>query len=610
MRYGFALAALALALCARWLLSPILGPEIAAAGIILAIFASAWYGGFGPAAVVILLGPVSMGLLFPDDSDGGGGIVGAILYFVITTGIALLSAGMSSAQRRAIAVAEELQTTLHSIGDAVLVTDRAGRVKSLNPVAEQLTGWQSEAARGQPLEAVFVVVHEKTRETVENPAARALREGIIVGLANHSVLISKQGVETAIDDSAAPIRGPDDTIIGVVLVFRDVSQQRRAADELRNLYQALREADRRKDEFLAMLAHELRNPLAPIRSGLDILSLEGGDKNEHIALMQEQVGHLVRLVDDLLDVSRIVRGKVELRLASVPVEVAVHRALDIVRPAAESRGQQLHVQLPDSPLFVNADPVRLVQILENLLNNASKYTDHGGRIELTVARDGESVVIAVRDNGMGIEPEFLPRVFELFTQASRSLDRAQGGMGIGLTLVHELVEMHGGSISAASEGRGHGSVFTVRLPLAEPEEAAAPAPLAGDAAQTPRRVLVVDDNVSAASMLTQLIGRLGPYDVQAAHNGSEALRLTKELRPDLVLLDIGLPGMDGYDVARAIRADADSNGLLLVAVTGYGQDDDRRLSREAGFDEHLVKPVPVADILRLFQHPKLSQVES
>ncbi|MEX0717668.1 MAG: PAS domain S-box protein [Planctomycetaceae bacterium] len=381
-------------------------------------------------------------------------------------------------------------------------------------------------------------------------------------------------------------------------VAEDLARRATIAIENAQLYQEVREAGRRKDEFLAMLAHELRNPLAPIRSGLDILRMEPNGQKETVELMQRQVEHLVRLVDDLLDVSRIMRGKVELRRQPTRIATIVQRATEAVRWSIDDQEQALAVELPDEAIVVDVDPVRLVQVIENLLNNASKYTDQGGRIAVAVERRGRSVLIHVRDDGIGIDEELLPRIFDLFTQSSRSLDRAQGGLGIGLTLVRSLVEGHGGTISARSAGPGKGSEFTVCLPVTDAVPLADDAPLEVRPALS-RRVLVVDDNVGAVRMLSLLLQRLGPHEVATAQDGPSALRMIAEFRPEVVLLDIGLPGMDGYEVAARVRKDPAHDDVLLVALTGYGQEEDRRKSRRAGFDEHLVKPPALDQIARV-----------
>ena len=359
---------------------------------------------------------------------------------------------------------------------------------------------------------------------------------------------------------------------------------------------ALVAADRGKDEFLAMLAHELRNPLAAIASAARALDAraegDGAPRSaELLAVIGRQSRHLARLVDDLLDVSRFSRGRIELRREPVELRRAVEGAVESVRPHVELRRQTLAVTLPDEPLWLDADLTRIEQILANLLHNAAKFTEPGGRIDLAAERQDAEVLVRVRDEGAGIDPELLPRVFDLFVQGGRSLARSRGGLGIGLTLVRSLVERHGGTIEAASEGPGRGSELRVRLPLlAAPERrepAAAPEPAAVAAGL---RVLLVEDNLDAAESLGELL-RIWGHEVAMAHDGAAALGAVLEIRPEVVLLDIGLPGMDGYEVASRLRATPGLAGLRLVAITGYGQESDRRRARLAGFDHHLVKPV-------------------
>ncbi len=382
---------------------------------------------------------------------------------------------------------------------------------------------------------------------------------------------------------------------------------RQAADfiEQMQLINSMREADHRKDEFLAMLAHELRNPLAPIRSGLDYLSMESNQSKEVVGIMRDQVEHLVRLVDDLLDVSRIARGKVELRQEIVEIAPLVNRAVESLSWAFKAKDQFLEVSVPDEPIYLRADPVRLVQVLGNLLNNASKYTPEGGQVQLDVSCQGDKLVLQVQDNGIGIEPELLPRVFDLFTQSSRALDRAQGGMGIGLTLVRSLVELHSGSISAESAGIGQGSRFTIKLPVSTQT------PLIKlkrvSAMSQARRILVVDDNYGAARLIAMLLKKLGSHEIEMTHDGPAALEAIETQQPDLVLLDIGLPGMDGYEVARTIRAREGNYQPFLVALTGYGRPEDIDESKAAGFDEHLVKPPSVDMLQAILADPRLCE---
>jgi PAS domain S-box-containing protein len=743
---------------------------------------------------------------------------------------------------------EWLRVTLSSIGDAVITTDIKGCVTFLNPVAQSLTGWTQEGAAGVPLESVFKIVNEETRQTVENPATRALREGVVVGLGNHTLLIAKDGTERPVEDSAAPIRSASGEVAGVVLVFRDITERRQAEQltqetvnyceciiatlrepfivldndlriktanrsfyetfqitpeetehqliynlsnrqwdipklrqlleevlreartvhdfevehsfpsigrriillnasrfesvvcrpnlillaiediterrraevaledsELRyrrlfetaqdaililderqgkifdanpfikdmlgysqgeivgkelwqigmfrdaeenkaafrelqdkgyiryenlplktkageqievefvsNVYQvdhrkviqcnirditersrlerkthdqaeALAELHQRKDEFLAMLSHELRNPLSAIFSALHVLRLQGNEnpiQQRAMTTMERQVGQLAHLVDDLLEVSRVVTGRIQLQFEILDLRGIAEHAIASVRPLIERRKHELSVSLPAEPVWVKGDPTRLEQVIVNLLNNAAKYTDEGGHIWLTVKQEDDEfeVVLRVRDTGVGIAPELLPRIFDLFTQASRTLDRSQGGLGIGLSLVQKLVELHGGKVAAHSGGIGHESEFVVRLPaLSSAGAPAAPIELAQRSGQT-SRVLVVDDNVDAADMLVMMLQMFG-HEVKAAYSGQGALETAVEYEPDFVLLDIGLPDINGHEVARQLRQHPQTKNVKLIAMTGYGQDSDRELSREAGIDHHLVKPV-------------------
>lgn len=749
--------------------------------------------------------------------------------------------------------AERLRTTLASIGDGVLTTDAAGCITQLNPVAETLTGWTTEEAMGRPLATIFHIVNDQTRRVVENPAMRALRDGVVVGLANHTLLIAKDGTEWPIDDSAAPIRCKDGDIVGCVLVFRDVTERRRvevqrqqseqrmralvdatasivwttdeagafvgpqpswrdytgqSADEhgdlgwadalhpedrervlarwqaararhglyenagrlwhaasesyrrfeargvpilgddgtvrewvgmivdvedrrrleadrlqlvmlaenstdfigicnmqleptfvnkaglemvgladfelarsvrveeyffpedqamileeflpsvlakgsgeaevrfrhfetgralwmlfrvfallddrgepvglatvsrditerrhlednLRRLAADLSEADRRKNEFLAMLAHELRNPLAPIRNALQLIQLKGGNGQvvEPISqMMERQVNHMTRLVDDLLDVSRISRGKIELRRERIELASAVRRAVEAATPLCKAMNQELNISLPPQAIYLHADAIRLIQAIGNVLNNASKFTDKGGRIDLTVERDGDQAVIRVRDNGIGMAADQLTRIFDMFTQVDTTLERTVSGLGIGLTLVKSLVEMHGGSVEAHSPGVDLGSELVMRLPiLIELQE---PLPEASDRASAnlaARRILVVDDNRDAATSLAMLL-KLTGHETHTAYDGVEALEAAAKVRPDAVLLDIGLPGLNGFGVARKIREASWGKTMVLVALTGWGSEQDREESRDAGFDGHVVKPVEYTALMSL-----------
>jgi signal transduction histidine kinase len=391
----------------------------------------------------------------------------------------------------------------------------------------------------------------------------------------------------------------------------EVEERKHLVEELRRRGEQLAEANRRKDDFLAILGHELRGPLAPVRNAIQVLKLSGApDSNLRWAsdVIERQVQHLSRLVDDLLDVSRITRGKVQLRDDEVALAAVVNRAVETSRPLIEERKHALTVSLSPEPLRLRGDAVRLTQVLSNLLSNAAKYTEEGGRIDLTVRREGDEAVVRVQDTGVGIPAEMLPRVFDLFTQVDGSAQRALGGLGVGLTLVRSLVEMHGGVVEAFSDGPGRGSTFVVRLPaLPNQQQAAAeeaPAPAAPAGGVPPRRVLVVDDNRDAAESLA-VLARLWGHEVRVAHDGPSALAAAAEQRPHVILLDLGLPGLSGVEVARRLREDPAFADTLLVALTGYGGEEDRRRSRDAGLHLHWVKPVDPAALQALLASPEV-----
>ncbi|MEX2308934.1 MAG: PAS domain S-box protein [Pirellulales bacterium] len=410
-------------------------------------------------------------------------------------------------------------------------------------------------------------------------------------------LLSKDGSYHWMIDAAAPRLGDDGTFLGYIGSVIDISNRKKMEEVLRESQAALLEADRRKDEFLALLAHELRNPLAPIRTGLELLRLAGDDRSviEEVRLtMDRQSQQMVRLIDDLLDVSRITRGTVELRTGRVELAWIMESAVETARPVIEEMGHKMTVRLPNRPVVLEADPTRLAQVISNLLNNAAKYMKRGGSIDLNAEQHGGSVVISVKDRGIGIPAEMIDRIFDMFIQVDGSLDRSHGGLGIGLTLVKRLVEMHGGTVEARSDGPDRGSEFIVRLPvvlglLKETNN------LDGQkiAATSKRRILVVDDNENAAQMLGMLLKALG-NDVRMVFDGLSAIKLAAEFRPDVVLLDIGMPQIDGYETARLIRQEPWGSTLVLAALTGWGQEDDKRRTREAGFDHHFVKPVEPA----------------
>jgi len=377
----------------------------------------------------------------------------------------------------------------------------------------------------------------------------------------------------------------------------------RLEQELRLKVEELAAADRRKDEFLATLAHELRNPLAPLRHALQLLRLAEDDPNlrrKASGVMERQLAQMVRLIDDLLDVSRITRNKLQLRKERVELATAVQSALEAVRPLVETAGHEVTVALPPEPVHLDADLTRLTQIFTNLLNNAVKYTEAGGHIRLAAERQGGEAVVSIHDSGIGISAEHLPHLFEMFSQVAPALERSTGGLGIGLALVRGLVELHGGSVAAHSAGLGQGSELVVRLPVA-----VAPAPAPSQPGAEPRspsgarrRILIADDNPDSVEVLSLVLEHAG-YEVRTAHDGLEAVRAAATFRPEVALLDIGMPGLNGYEAAQRIREQSGGWDMVLVAITGWGQEGDKRRAREAGFDHHLTKPVDPADLQKL-----------
>jgi signal transduction histidine kinase/CheY-like chemotaxis protein len=429
-------------------------------------------------------------------------------------------------------------------------------------------------------------------------AAAAAAEGLRGALACPVVLGGD--VLGVVEFFSREVRPPDEDLLRMMA---GMGSQIGQFLERKRAEQALRETDRRKDEFLALLAHELRNPLAPLRSGIEVMRLSGGEPDAVARArdrMDRQLTHLVRLVDDLLDVSRISRGKMELRRSRVRLADVVGSAVETARPLIDAAGHELTVSLPDEPVPLDADLTRLAQVFANLLTNSAKYTPRGGKIWLTASRDSAEVVVTVRDNGVGIPADDLARIFDMFSQVDRSIERSTGGLGIGLALVKGLVEMHGGTVRAESPGLGAGSTFTVRLPVAAPDAT----PVGGPAADghtsraTGRRVLVVDDNRDGAESLAEMLRLLG-HEPHTAHDGLEAVEAAGRLRPDLVLMDVGMPRLNGLDATGRIRAQPWGRKVRIVALTGWGQEGDRVRSREAGCDGHLVKPVSLADLQRL-----------
>lgn len=605
---------------------------------------------------------------------------------------------------------ETLEVTLKSIGDAVIVTDKAGRVTFLNSVAERLTGWPLSVASGQPFEQVFHIVNEFSGKPVEHPVAKVLESGGIVGLANHTILIARDGRRIPIDDSGAPVRLPNGELIGIVVVCRDVTERKRAehmrawlaaiidssddaiasktldgivtswnpgatqlfgyqpaeiigkpittiippelhAEEVdilarlrrgeridhyetvrvaksgrridisltvspirgedgeimgaskiarditlrKRSEERLREADRQKDEFLATLAHELRNPLAPICAAAELLKSAktlAPELRAATTILERQARHMTHLVNDLLDISRITSGRIRLQPEPLELTELLKAVIESYRQSAETtRRQQITLSASGEPVHVVGDRIRLTQVLSNILHNAVKYTPPGGRIEVVLRAEEREAVVGVRDNGIGIPQEMLDHIFEPFAQLDRSYERPDGGLGIGLTLAKRLVELHEGRIEARSEGHGKGTEILIHLPAsaAEPNGRTSTAHQEADLA-TSCRVLIADDNHDAALSLSMLLRSMG-HDTRVVHDGIEALEEAERFRPQVVLLDIGMPRLNGYETARRIAGRPWAAATQIVAVTGWGQETDRQQAKAAGFHRHLVKPV-------------------
>ncbi len=590
-------ATAALALMRRFVLADLVGADALLYLFLVIVAAAAWCGGVKAGLLATALSAWA-GMYFFPAPDGEPARLS--LFLISGAAISCFFEKMHHNQARAAQQRESLRITLACMGDAVITTDDEGRVTSLNAVAAELTGWTQDQAEGRPLEEVFRIINEQTRQVVLNPVKRVLAEGRIVGLANHTLLIAKDGTERPIDDSAAPIQDAEGTIRGVVLIFRDISEQKQ-------LQRQLQEADRRKDEFLAILAHELRNPLAPIRNALQVLRLAGDNKaaiEQARPVIERQLQQMVRLVDDLMDVSRVARNKVQLRKDRIELARVVRHALETSRPLIEEAGQELTVTLPDKPIHVDADESRLAQVFANLLNNSAKYTERGGRIALTVelasggCQSADEVIVRVKDSGVGIPADQLPFIFEMFAQVDQSLERSQGGLGIGLTLVKRLTEMHGGTVEVHSEGANKGSEFIVHLPVAgEPpaQQPSSAAECANPAVARPCKVLIVDDSEDTAASMRTILHMMG-HDARIAHDGAQAVEIAGSYLPDVVLLDISLPKLNGYEVARHIRQQPWGRTMKLVALTGWGHEADKRRSKETGLDYHITKPVEPADL--------------
>jgi PAS domain S-box-containing protein len=499
-----------------------------------------------------------------------------------------------------------LAAIVASSDDAIVSKTLDGHIQSWNAGATRIFGYQSDEVIGKPITIIIPPeLHDEERRILEK-----VRSGERIDHFD-TIRLTKDGRRIAISLTVSPIRDSRGTIVGASKVARDISERKAAEQALRASEQrlraseeALRDADRRKDEFLALLAHELRNPLAPIRYALAMNKKEGRTSEQQRRaeeIIERQVTHMSRLLDDLLDVSRITRGTLELKRTPTELTLIIGSAIETARPILDAKHHALSLDLPEEAVRLEADPVRLAQVFSNLLINAAKYTDPGGQIQLRATQQAGELTIAVRDNGMGISQDMMPRLFMLFSQAPSALGRAEGGLGVGLSLVRGLIALHGGSVKALSEGPGRGSEFIVRIPvgapLGAPEiEATSDVPVPGAGL----KILVVDDSRDAADTCAMLL-ELSGHHVQTAYTGQRALELAETFRPHVLLLDIGLPDLDGYQLAKKVRATSWGRGAVLVAVTGWGQEQDRRRAFDAGFDHHLTKPIAADTVESLLQ---------
>jgi PAS domain S-box-containing protein len=628
LRYGLPLVLFALILFISLGIQRLFSLRLDMTPVIIALMiAVAWYGGRGPGLVVAIVFELTIDYFSGAQPNS---IKFAAVFFnrmALFVSLVLFASSRRGAENRLRQQREWLRVTLSSIGDAVIATDISGSVNFINPTAEALTGWTAAEAVNKPLDEVLRIVNEETRESVESPFSAVKRQGVVLGLANHTLLITKDGREIAIEDSGAPIKDPAGKIIGIIVVFHDVSERRRAEQEREQSFEreqtARNEAEaanRLKDEFLATVSHELRTPLNAILGWAAMIN-RGVLEEETIAnalrVIERNARAQAEIIDDILDVSRVITGK--LRIDAKPIELApiIQSAIDTVRPAANAKALTLTVSLDRNAGLVAGDADRLRQIIWNLVSNAIKFTPRGGRIEARLERVDSHVEVRVSDSGVGIDKQFLPYVFERFTQADSSMTRAHSGLGLGLAIVRHLVEMHGGTVSAESGGEGQGAVFKVQLPLAAAGEAPALPPadsahrltgsavaedIAEDISASPPdltglRVLVVDDEPDTREILSLLLTQFGA-DIRCAASSADALEAFLEWKPNVLISDLGMPIEDGYALIRKVRALSPEQGgnIPAAALTAYVREEDRLRALSAGYQTHIPKPVDPATL--------------
>jgi PAS domain S-box-containing protein len=625
--HAISAAGLVAAVALRWLLEPWLGDHYPLICLFGAVAVAASVGGWRTTLWVAALGWLVARWVFIEPRGSfsmDAGEWGRLVAYVVTCAAFAVGGEFmrrivqrADEARRAAeqeaAWRSEAETRFRLAADAVngVIYEydfRSGRVQRTRGMYEVL-GWRPEEVPPVP-----DWWQNQVHPDDHTERQRQFRESVDAGQ-RHIVMRyrmrHKDGRWLHVEDRAVLVVGEDghyDKLHGCTV---DVTASKQAEEQLRQLNAELREADRRKDEFVATLAHELRNPLAPIRNAARLLQARAADDAE-VAwsrdVIERQVTHMSRLLEDLLDASRIAQGKLELRRALVPLAEVVEGALETCRPMIDSAGHELHVSLPPAALLVDADPVRIAQVFCNLLANAAKYTERGGRIDVEAKQEGREAVVAVRDTGIGIAPEMRGRLFQLFAQDANSAQRSQGGLGIGLSLVKGLVELHGGRVEARSDGPQCGSEFIVTLPLAMDAMGAQrrPSEAGGSMVRLSRRVLIVDDNRDSADTLSTLLQVMG-CEIEVAYDGESALAAGARFKPDAVLLDLGMPKLNGFETCERMRAEPWGRSVCIVAVTGWGQDEDRRRTQEAGFNAHMVKPADPGKLTELLASISVKQ---
>jgi PAS domain S-box-containing protein len=614
-RYGLALGAFALVLLTTITISRLFSFSLDLTSLIIAVMiASAWYLGRGPGLIVALVFEITL-IYFATAPYTAKSAFITFNRLVLFVSLVLFASSRRQAEKHLREQREWLRVSLASIGDAVIATDVNGCVTFINPTAETLTGWSSAEAEKKSFDDVFKIINEDTNEPVESPFATVMRLQNVIELSNHVSLKTKDNRTIPIENSGSPITDADGKIIGVIVVFHDVSERRRAARERERLLESERHArseaesaNRLKDEFLATVSHELRTPLNAILGWSAMLNrgnLEEDAKRTALEVIERNAKAQAEIISDILDVSRIITGK--LRIKAEPIEPAqiIEAAIETLRPAIDAKAIDLQVSLDADAGFVSGDADRLQQIIWNLLSNAIKFTPEKGCIEVDLRRDNSHLEIAVSDNGIGIEPEFLPHVFERFRQADSSTTRVHSGLGLGLAIVRYLVELHGGEVRAESAGIGKGATFTIVLPVAA-EPAAPNLPANGSSAKnkeansvsakktdlTGLRVLVVDDEPDTLEILRAALTGYGA-NVRTAISASLALETFLVWKPNVLVSDLGMPNEDGYSLIRKVRAlkPEEGCGVPAAALTAYVREEDRLRALDAGFQTHIPKPV-------------------